>query len=263
MIDYHIHTLLCNHADGSMEEYVLSSIDKGIEEICFLDHFIASGPGIRHSMAIDEIPLYMQAINFLKHKYSDSIVIRAGLEVDFLPEEKTRIEDVLGSYDFDAIGGSYHFVNGINVGSRKLKAPLSTDEFNGLVESYFEGLIRMLEWPYFDFFCHADVIKRSGMVIPPHLDNLVDEFLCGVAEKRLALELNSSGWNHPCEECYPSSLLVRRCYELKIPFTLGSDAHNPSDVGANFDKAVSVLTKAGYKELLAFRGRKAHPVLLK
>lgn len=263
MIDYHIHTPLCNHANGSMEEYVLSAIGKGLTEICFLDHFIAAGPGTRHSMAADEIPLYMQAIACLRHRYRERISIRAGLEVDFLPEERTRIEDILGRYDFDAVGGSFHFVRGVNVASRKLQIPEDPGERNARVETYFEGLIRMLEWPYFDFFCHVDVVKRSGLVIPSHLDTLVSEFFRRLSGTGLALEFNSSGWGHPCKDGYPAEDLVRRCFDLHIPFTLGSDAHSPANVGTDFDKALSVLSGAGYTELLAFEGRKAKPVPLK
>jgi len=263
MIDYHIHTPLCNHANGSMEEYVLSAIGKGLTEICFLDHFIASGPGTRHSMSAGEIPLYMQAIACLRHRYRDRITIRAGLEVDFLPEEKTLIEDILGRYDFDAVGGSFHFVRGINVASRKLQIPEAPAERDALMETYFEGLIRMLDWPYFDFFCHVDVVKRSGIEVPLHLEPLVDEFLRRLSEKGLALEFNASGWNHPCGEGYPAEHLVRRCFDLQIPFTLGSDAHSPSNVGAHFDKALAVLAGAGYTELSAFEGRKGKRLPLK
>ena len=262
MIDYHIHTPLCNHANGSMEEYVLCAIGKGLTEICFLDHFIAAGPGMRHSMSLGEIPLYMQAIACLRHRYGDRIAVRAGLEVDFLPQERTLIEDVLGRYDFDAVGGSFHFVRGFNVASRKMQAPENPDERNALVETYYEGLIRMLEWPYFDFFSHPDVVKKTGLVVPPHLERLVDEFLRRLSEKGLALEFNTAGWDHPCGESYPSEDWVRRCRALNIPFTIGSDAHRPENVGIHFDKALAILMSAGYKELSAFERRQVRPVSL-
>ncbi|MBW2249280.1 MAG: PHP domain-containing protein [Deltaproteobacteria bacterium] len=42
MIDYHIHTKLCNHARGMMGAYVKRAIEKGLKEICFLDHLTNS-----------------------------------------------------------------------------------------------------------------------------------------------------------------------------------------------------------------------------
>jgi len=263
MIDYHIHTPLCNHADGSMEDYVLSAISKGLTEICFLDHFIPDGPGVKHSMNREEIPMYMQAIAWLRNKYKERITIRAGLEVDFLPQSKGVIEDILGRYDFDAIGGSFHFVNGFNVASRKMQPPESLSERNALVEAYFEGLIRMLEWPYFDFICHPDIVKKTGLRIPAHLDHLLEEFLRRIAEKGLALEFNTAGWSHAAGESYPSESLVIRCFALNIPFTIGSDAHSPENVGLHFDRALSILTSAGYTELLSYDRRLVRPVPLK
>ncbi len=41
--DSHMHTRYCHHAVGTMEEYVLCAIDKGLEEIVFLEHMEASG----------------------------------------------------------------------------------------------------------------------------------------------------------------------------------------------------------------------------
>jgi len=36
--DSHIHTRLCNHATGEMEEYVLAALNKGLQTIIFLEH---------------------------------------------------------------------------------------------------------------------------------------------------------------------------------------------------------------------------------
>ena len=62
MIDYHIHTRLCNHAKGTMEEYIQSAVAKGLREICFLDHLTLTKAGRTLSMAPDEVPLYFQSV---------------------------------------------------------------------------------------------------------------------------------------------------------------------------------------------------------
>ncbi|GAI15240.1 unnamed protein product, partial [marine sediment metagenome] len=36
--DYHLHTTLCNHAYGEMEDYVEHAINIGLEEIGFAEH---------------------------------------------------------------------------------------------------------------------------------------------------------------------------------------------------------------------------------
>ena len=262
MIDYHIHTPLCNHAHGSMEDYIRHAIGKGLKEICFLDHLILAGPGMKHSMDIREIPFYMQAIARFKYRYRDSITIKAGLEVDFLPEKRDMIEEILGRHDFDAIGGSFHFVKGFNVASRKEKPPEREEDREALAEAYFEGLCRMLEWPYFDFICHPDIVKKTGITVPDRLAPLIDEVLARISAKNVALEFNTAGWEHPGRDSYPSESFVRKCFLKHIPFTLGSDAHSPENVGLHFDRAVSVLRASGYSEILSFEKRLARPVPL-
>jgi histidinol-phosphatase (PHP family) len=37
---------------------------------------------------------------------------------------------------------------------------------------------------------------------------------------------------------------------MSIPLTFGSDAHRPEDVGADFDRAVTLARGCGYSEFL-------------
>ncbi len=164
MIDYHIHTPLCNHAVGEMREYVEAAVKKGLVEICFLDHLIVSGSGQKNSMSIEGVSGYYDQIQILKEQYQGLITISAGLEVDFDPENVHKVEKILNQFSFDAIGGSVHFVDGVNVASRHEAIAISPSDERILVRKYFEALNQMLEYRYFDFICHFDVIKkRAGL----------------------------------------------------------------------------------------------------
>jgi len=68
MIDYHIHTMLCNHAEKPMEAYVKQAINIGLQEICFLDHLTMDENGRAQSMSAREKGLYFQAIQRLKDR---------------------------------------------------------------------------------------------------------------------------------------------------------------------------------------------------
>jgi histidinol-phosphatase (PHP family) len=46
-----------------------------------------------------------------------------------------------------------------------------------------------------------------------------------------------------------------------VSMTFGSDAHDPKDVGRDFDKAVTLAKKAGYQEYVMFKGRKIVKVM--
>ena len=64
MIDYHIHTLLCNHAQGSMESYIRSAINLGMSEICFLDHLTVRESEKGLSMAPGEFLIIFRPYSF-------------------------------------------------------------------------------------------------------------------------------------------------------------------------------------------------------
>jgi len=44
--------------------------------------------------------------------------------------------------------------------------------------------------------------------------------------------------------------------EAGVPLTFGSDAHDPLDVGKDFDKAVDLARSVGYGEYLIFKNKK-------
>ncbi|MCD4692171.1 MAG: PHP domain-containing protein, partial [Calditrichales bacterium] len=54
--DYHIHTKLCKHARGEMEEYVEQALRIGLKEIAFTDHIpLPDNFDIAHRMAYHEL----------------------------------------------------------------------------------------------------------------------------------------------------------------------------------------------------------------
>lgn len=263
MFDYHIHTPLCNHAKGSMREFVRHAMAKGFKEICFLDHLILDGPGMKNSMHKDEVPLYMQAIAVLRHEFKDKLTIRAGLEVDYNPKKLSEIRDITERFDFDVIGASVHFVRGYNVASSRVPLPKGKGNERDIALQYFEQVRAMVEHDFFDVVCHPDVVKKSGIAIHPDCMPLIDEILDTVAAKRLTLEFNAGGWDHPARDSYPSKDIAGKCHGKNIPFTLGSDAHRPEYVGRHLDKASDILKKIGFKHIHAFQRRKVRRVTLK
>lgn len=260
MIDYHVHTSLCNHAEGEMEAYVQKAVAVGLKEICFLDHLTLAEAGRALSMTPEEVPLYFQAVCDLKQRYQSLIHVKAGLEIDFDLEYIDRIQDIVGRYSFDVIGSSVHFVNDFNIVSRKSAWKLEKVSTDFLYEQYLKHLERMLDFSYFDFLCHLDLVKKFGRQPPRSFDKKFDEILSKIRYKNLAVELNTSGYDHPVKEAYPSLRLLKKCSSLGIPITLGSDAHKPESVGRYYDRAFSMLCSAGCRYLAVFTKRKRHAV---
>ncbi|MBW1849224.1 MAG: histidinol-phosphatase [Deltaproteobacteria bacterium] len=260
MIDYHVHTRLCNHAEGIMPDYILKAIEIGLEEICFLDHLTLQDQGKGLSMTPGEVPFYFQAVQMLKKKYAVQIDVKAGLEIDFSEAHVDMAADIAGTYAFDVIGSSVHFPDGVDI-VRRRSAWRNEDNYKDIdidrvYGQYYETLARMLDYSYFDIICHFDLVKKFGRKPSRSFDEKIIEILKKVKQKNLTIELNTSGYHHAAEESYPAPDIIKKCKDFGISFALGSDAHNPQSVGRYFDKAFQLLQEAGYKEIAVFNKRK-------
>jgi histidinol-phosphatase (PHP family) len=263
MIDYHLHTLFCNHALGSMERYIQSAAVLGFGEICFLDHLTVQPAEKGLSMTVKEIPYYFQAVRVLKQKYRHTIRIKAGLEIDFNPDHTGLFQEVAGTYAFDVIATALHFPGGMDVVSRRSSWCFGEKDTDYVYGLYFEQLEKMLDYTYFDVICHIDLVKKFGRKPSRSFDREVDDILSKIKEKDLTMEVNTSGYNHPIQKPYPSLDMIRKCHEKGIGITLGSDAHKPEDVGQHYERALPMILSAGYRHLATFTKRKRSEIPIK
>ena len=110
MIDNHIHTKLCKHAEGDVFEYVEKAIANGIKEIAFTDHIpLPENFDPAHRMQIKEIDIYSHWVMRAKEKYPE-IKIRYGIEADYYEGYERFTEKFLTRYDFDIVIMSVHFI---------------------------------------------------------------------------------------------------------------------------------------------------------
>ena len=252
MIDYHVHTRLCNHANGTMVQYIQSAIDKGLSEICFLDHLTLNEMGCDLSMGIDDVPLYLYAARRLGDQYKDRITVKAGLEIDFTPMYAETAAAVTERFSFDVIGGSVHFVEAANIVSSKRSKNDTAHPDAAFYEQYLDLVDMMLDYSCFDVICHLDVVKKFGAQPPAGFFDRMEEILTKIKHKDIVLEINTSGLSHPANAVYPDPAILKSCFEKDIPVTFGSDAHRPEQVGRHFDEAVTLLRNAGYRRLTGF-----------
>ncbi len=262
MIDYHLHTLFCNHATGGMERYIQSAIDLGLQEICFLDHLTFQEAGQYNAMFPLEVPMYVNAARRLARQYRDRISVRVGLEIDFSPRHADQCRNIVNTFDFDVVGSSVHFIDGEDVVSKRsawARGELSAEE---VYPQYISILESMLDYDYFDVVCHLDLPKKYNDRPSTRAVNGFLDLLEKIREKDLAVELNTSGFHYPVKETFPSPELLGRCAALHIPVVTGSDAHAPDSVGRDFDQARDLLKAAGYRHLTGFSHRQREAVPL-
>lgn len=252
MIDYHVHTGLCNHATGTMAQYVRAAIARGLSAICFLDHLTFQEAGRCNAMFLREVPMYVDAARRLARRYRERITVRVGLEVDFSARHADQCREIVNTFDLDVVGSSVHFIDGEDVVTRSSAWSRGELCADAVYARYIGVLESMLDYDYFDVVCHLDLPKKYNLRPSPCAVKGFLALLEKIREKDVAVELNTSGFHYPVKDVFPSQELLDRCAALQIPVVTGSDSHAPESVGRDFDRARGILKAAGYRHLTGF-----------
>jgi histidinol-phosphatase (PHP family) len=262
MVDYHMHTPLCGHASGNVEEYVGTAIAKGFRDIGFSDHAPMPEP-IRKglSMSPDEVEEYIRSVEILKNKFSTNINVRLGFEVDY-PLFETFDSKYFADPRIDYVIGSCHFVDGW-----AFDHPAYIDGYNGrdideLYGKYYSQVEGLVGSGIFDLVGHFDVIKKFGDRSKKSFKGEIEKIARTAAQKGVAVEINTNGVSHPVREIYPSDEIIAILFDCNVPVTFGSDAHSPDRVGFQFEVVVEKIMKAGYRKISGFSKRKRYDILL-
>jgi histidinol-phosphatase (PHP family) len=269
LLDYHIHTKRCRHATGEMKEYLAAAVRKGLSEIGISDHFpylAEHRAAIRLSIPLDkvampesELPLYVRDVENLRKR--SPIPVKLGCEVDFFPGSVAAF-NILSRYDFDYFIGSVHFIDGWGFDQDEYRDRRGKSGPASVYRRYLGLLALMAGTRLFDIVGHLDLPKKFGVHPPAGLDADFKAALRAVRKSGMAVEINTSGLDKPAGEAYPSEKILRMCFDLDIPVTLGSDSHHPGEVGRHFDAAVRMLRRIGYRSLASFERHILKPVRL-
>lgn len=255
MIDYHIHTKLCGHASGEMEEYVEYAISSGLKEMGFSDHMpMATHQGSGLAMQMDQLPGYVDKVLELDEKYKE-INIKLGIEVDYFPGLEDISKEIIERYSFDYVIGSVHFIekwgfdniNQIDQWDKKNINKVYRDYYSLLRKSAISGL--------YDIIGHSDLVKKFGQRPDEDMSEEIEHTAQIFKENNLVIEINTSGLRRPVKEMYPSEDVLMIYSKFDIPLVIGSDAHKPQDVGMDFNKALQLAGNAGYFEETLFDKR--------
>ncbi len=255
MLDYHLHTRLCNHAEGSMVAFIRQAVDRGFEEICFLDHLTITDSPRPMTMDVAEVPLYFQTVQRLKRSFSDRIAVRSGLEIEFNPRYTELFKQIVDDFAFDVIGSSIHQLDGIDIVSGPYDSDAAFPVPETLQRRYLDYLEMMLANEYFDIVCHLDLLKKFGAGSSPYFEDRLAGILSRATARNLTVEVNTGGFDHPAAEAYPSRNILTMLKNAGIAVTIGSDAHRPEEIGRHFGRAFEMIQAAGFRHLAVFAGR--------
>ncbi|WP_072682550.1 histidinol-phosphatase HisJ [Arcobacter sp. LA11] len=257
-VDLHNHTTLCNHAVGSMEEYVQKAIEMKIDIFGFSEHAPMNFDP-KYRMDISEKDFYENEVKTLKEKYKNDIEILLAYEVDFMQNKDLILDEIINS-DVDYLIGSVHFIQEKNSSLWGFDNP----EFIGKYKEkniddiwidYFTAIEQMANSRYFDIVGHLDLIKVFKYLPNKDIRLLAKNALKAIKKSEMVLEINAAGLRKPIGEAYPSKDLLSMAYELNIPITFSSDAHAVEQIGFKYDELVNFAKDIGYSKCVTFKNR--------
>ncbi len=257
--DQHTHTARCQHAIGDAREYVEAAIAIGLERICITDHAPIEDLFACHNrMAAAELAEYHAELISLKDEFAERIEVGVGIEVDWLPHYLPQTRAVIQAYDWDFILGSVHYLCDVTPPQYIIRCGPGVEEH--ILQRYWSAWRQAVASGFFDSMAHADVYRNSTRQPLPGECKEAEASLRLAADSGVCIEINTSLWRKGADECYPAPWLLTLALEAGCCITLGSDAHHPEQVAADFDRLPALFEQLGdvaRHRLRWFRGREA------
>ncbi len=262
LVDYHTHTPLCGHAEGSPDDFIRAAVRAGLSEIGFSDH--APLPtGLREGITMlpEQVEEYLALVGSARERHTGSIVVKTAMEVDF-PFHDSFDRRYLADDRIDYLIGSCHFIDGWGFDN-----PDHLDEFDHrnidtVYADYFAIVSGLIAAGVFNIIGHFDLVKKFGHRSRADQSGMVRRLAGECAARGIAVEINTSGLRKPAGEMYPSASILSILFDEGVPLTLGSDAHNPDEVAYEFALAAEAAKKAGYRSISGFSKKKRYDIPL-
>lgn len=263
LADCHMHTHHSGDSNAPMEAMISRALELGLKYICFTEHqdfdFVYE-PGEPQDLFETDMDAYLKELREMQAKYDDRLGIRFGIELGLQTHIAGQLKDYASAYDFDFIIGSSHLCNH--------KDPYLKNFFvdRDEQEAYLEYFIYIKECISscldFDVYGHLDYVLRYGPTKNtgfryPDYQEVIDSILRALIEQGKGIELNTSGYAYALGAPHPCREILLRYKELGGEIlTIGSDAHDPSHIASDFNRAASLLTDCGFRHYCVFEHRK-------
>lgn len=250
-IDLHNHTTFCNHANGTIDEYIQRAIELGIDIYGFSEHApMDFDEGYR--LRFEDMQKYEDLVLDAKEKYKDDIDILLGYEVDFLPH---HMDERVLSRKVDYMIGSVHFINEWGFDNPEFIGGYKHRDIDEIWQSYFDAIEQMAKSGLFDIVGHLDLIKIFKFLPKKDIRIISSNALKAIKQSNMTIEINAAGFRKPIGEPYPSKSFLEVIYELDIPITFASDAHEIEHIGFKYDEIKQMATEAGFSQVSIFKNR--------
>lgn len=259
LCDFHIHTCMSADSEADIDKVIQHAIWLGMTHLCITDHHDIDYKDGDLIFLLDA-PQYYQTLLKYREKYKNKINLLIGIEMGFQPHIKKEVDEFLSSIPLDFVIGSSHVINGVDPYYEAIWKKYSVEQ---VMQMYFEDIAANLEvHNNFDVYGHLDYAiqyakEKDKEYSYSKYKDIINNILRKIIKMGKGIEVNSSGLRKGLRSTLPCFEIIEQYYKMggKI-ITVGSDAHTPKDVGADFAKVKELLLKAGFQYYNIFIERK-------
>ncbi len=258
--DFHLHTSASVDATVGLDELIERAIEIGLTEIAITEH-VDYNPADEGAGIYKPKEIYQQIVG-ARGKYNGRIIICYGVELSEPHLYAAEMADIY-QMPLDIVIGSLHYVGPYGVHLNFF----DVYDFDSAIKAYFSDMLDMVRDGDFDVLGHLDYFARYASFRsledynPEDYAEQIKRVLSTLIERKIALELNTSGWRAPANHCFPKPMIIKWYYEMGGRLiSIGSDGHKVENIGRDINKAAELAKEIGFKEYQIYRQRK--PVTL-
>lgn len=262
--NYHTHNYRCNHAIGSVEDYVTEAIKEGFDEIGISDHLPHPGRNIDNAsrMKYEDLSEYFTDIDEAINKYGDKISIKKGIECEYFPDYGWLYEELMEKHKVDYLLLGVHFFQHKGEWCYIGNVELTPES----LECYIDHVITSMRTGLFKYIAHPDLFGLRYLNWDEHSIKATRRILVTAEGLDMPIEINVNGLRKPRVKYnngerykYPMEDFWKLAKEYKVKVIVGIDAHKPYemkdlDMGLNFAKrfGLEVLDRLEFWDIVKY-----------
>ncbi len=233
--------------------------------MCFTTHYDSNpnsldGPsfisinGKRKPATPENLKPYVDDVKAAADKFfSLGLIVKLGVEFGWYSHCEEAVAALQNQFQFDYMLCGHHELDNLCFCYHKTATKsLSRFSVEEAVQRYTDDIVAAANCRLFQTIAHLDRIRAHGV---PFYGLVLDDLLLQSAKDRVfpvlietgtCIEVNTSGMRQSLKDYYPRIKLINAARRAGVDIRyLGSDAHTPEDVGADFDQASALVTPTG------------------
>ncbi|MDL2220727.1 histidinol-phosphatase HisJ family protein [Eubacteriales bacterium OttesenSCG-928-N14] len=257
MYDSHMHTTYSFDGNATILQMVEAAANMGLKEITITDHIDFDDPYIPEGMPnAPDLDVYFAEIAAAKQQYEGKILVHAGLEIGVFDEVLERTHQYVEGYAMDFVLGSMHTAKPDMHDPAFWQEHTRQSGFGVYLQNVLDNF-RV----YTDYDCishltyfsrYAPFTGTEREILATDAPQLLQELFAYLIANGKGIEVNTSTIKRH-GFAMPDISIVKLYRQMGGEIiTIGSDAHRPDNIAANFTAGLQMLQAAGFDYVCTF-----------